>query len=49
MGDTKMEGSESFVRAMRKYRPGQTVSVRILRDGAEMMLSVTLGERPQRP
>ncbi len=47
MGDTKMEGSDAFVRAMRKFKPGQKVPLQILRDGSEMEISVTLGERPQ--
>ncbi|MDI6796053.1 MAG: trypsin-like peptidase domain-containing protein [Desulfatibacillaceae bacterium] len=49
MGETKMEGSDAFVRAMRKFKPGQEITVRILRDGSQQDITVTLGERPRRP
>ena len=32
-----------------KATPGQTVTLTVLRDGAEQKVSVTLGERPTQP
>jgi S1-C subfamily serine protease len=36
---------QGLTNALRAHKPGQTVGVRVLRDGKEMELQVTLGAR----
>jgi putative serine protease PepD len=40
--DHPISGSESLVATIRSYRPGDTVSLTVLRDGKEIVLKVTL-------
>ena len=51
---TAIEGHEvgsygDLVGALRDYRPGDTVGLAVVRNGNEMTLDVTLGERPKSP
>ncbi|MFP4477064.1 MAG: S1C family serine protease [Desulfatibacillaceae bacterium] len=44
----KMESTEQFARALRKHRPGDVVTLDILRDGDRREMDVRLEERPRR-
>jgi serine protease Do len=45
MDGTRLGGIEALVTSLQKLNPGQEVSLTILREGNEMQLKVTLGER----
>jgi hypothetical protein len=45
MGDETVADLQGLTDALRAHRPGQTVPVRVLRDGKELTLRVTLGAR----
>ena len=49
LDSTKIEGSGDLLGALRDYRPGDTVTLTVLRggSGAEETVEVELGERPQ--
>jgi len=44
--DAPIAGFEDLLAVMRQAQPGQEVMMTLLRDGAEITLNVTLGERP---
>jgi S1-C subfamily serine protease len=44
--DASIAGFEDLLAVMRQSQPGQEVTLTLLRDGAEIALNVTLGERP---
>jgi hypothetical protein len=46
IGDHEVGDIYSFTDALRAHRAGDTVPVLVLRDGSEVTLSATLGERP---
>jgi serine protease Do len=41
----RVEGAEQFVRFVRETPPGRTVKLAVVRNGAEQMISVSLGKR----
>ncbi len=45
IGETKVPDLEGMTNALRTHKPGDVVEIRILRDGAEQRLQVTLGTR----
>jgi serine protease Do len=45
MDDTPMHDIQDLVSSLQQYRPGQETLLTILREGKEMQLKVTLGER----
>jgi 2-alkenal reductase len=47
IGNIKIEPSRPFINALLQYKPGQQISVAIVRQGKPMNLNVTLGERPK--
>jgi 2-alkenal reductase len=46
IGDFEINAQTTFSEALFEHEPGETVDVRVLRDGEEITLSLTLGERP---
>lgn len=46
INDAKLDSTTSLRRLMMQYRPGQTVTLQILRDGKEQGVELTLGTRP---
>lgn len=40
---------EQFAEIMNKTRPGETVKMRVLREGKEIQVELTLGEHPEKP
>ena len=44
IGDSAVTGLDDFDSALRKYKGGDTVTVVVERDGAEVSLPVTLGD-----
>ncbi len=44
IGDTTLDEDHSFINALFNYQPGQTVVLKVVRDGAQIELQVTLGE-----
>jgi len=47
LGDYEITDVYAYTDALAKYSPGDTVEVIVLRDGVELTLSVTFGERSQ--
>ncbi len=47
VGNSPVENFESLRGALFQHRPGDLVGVKVLREGSELDLSVTLGEMPQ--
>lgn len=47
LNGTPIDSSEDFIRQLRKYRPGDKVILKIVRDGRFMEIPVVLGERPR--
>jgi S1-C subfamily serine protease len=46
IGDTKIDREHPLDAVLSGYAPGQTVTVKLLRDGQERTVNVTLGTRP---
>ena len=46
LGDNPIENAGDLFGALRDYQPGDTVELTVVRDGEELTLDVTLGERP---
>jgi S1-C subfamily serine protease len=46
IGDDRLSSQTTFTEALFAHSPGETVTVRVLRDGQELDLQVTLAERP---
>lgn len=46
LGESKITGIEDFDSALRKFKPGDTTKVKVLRDGKTVELDITLGKRP---
>ncbi|MFN8384735.1 MAG: trypsin-like peptidase domain-containing protein [Anaerolineales bacterium] len=44
LNDVKMDEAHSYLNTLYTYKPGDTVSLGIIRDGKDMTLSITLGE-----
>ena len=49
VGDKEVSDYNSLVDMLRKHKPGDKLSVKVMRDGKEHALDVTLGERRSRP
>jgi len=49
VGDKDVSDYNTLVDMLRKHKPGDKLSVKVMRDGKEHMLDVTLGERRVRP
>ena len=47
LGDTRVMGITELTRALREYEPGDTTTVTVFRAGAELVLTITLTEKPQ--
>jgi serine protease Do len=47
LGDAPIENTGDLLGALRDYQPGDTVDLTVVRDGDELTLDVTLGERPE--
>ena len=47
LGDTRVTGITELTKALRDYEPGDTTTVTVFRSGAELVLSITLTEKPQ--
>jgi len=46
LGDSKIENLEDMAFALKKYKPGQVVDVKVLRNGGRVALKATLRTRP---
>jgi S1-C subfamily serine protease len=46
LGDEPIDNAGDLFGALRDYQPGDTVELTVVRDGEELTLEVTLGERP---
>jgi S1-C subfamily serine protease len=46
LGDDPIDNAGDLFGALRDYQPGDTVELTVVRDGEELTLEVTLGERP---
>lgn len=46
IGGTRLDAQTSFSEALFEHKPGETVEVKIIRDGEEISLEVTFAERP---
>ncbi len=46
LGDNPIDNAGDLFGALRDYQPGDTVELTVVRDGEELTLEVTLGERP---
>ena len=46
LGDAPIENTGDLLGALRDYQPGDTADLTVVRDGDELTLDVTLGERP---
>jgi serine protease DegQ len=46
IGETKTPTTSELYEALRDHKPGDKVDVRVIRDGAEQPVTVTLGDRP---
>jgi S1-C subfamily serine protease len=46
LGDEPIDNAGDLFGALRDYQPGDTVELTVVRDGEELTLDVTLGERP---
>ena len=47
LDDQKVSNVTELTRALRKYKAGDTATVKLIRSGAEMTLEITFDERPQ--
>ena len=47
LGGYEVEGITDLTRALRKFAPGETTTISIYRSGQELVLSVTLDQKPQ--
>ena len=47
--DKKIESSNDLIRTLRHYKPGDTITVKYSRGGAEATTQLTLDEKPQQP
>jgi len=47
LGGYKVEGITSLTRALRHFKAGDTTTITVLRGGAEVILEITLDEKPQ--
>ena len=47
--DKKIESSNDLIRTLRHYKPGDTITVKYSRSGAEATTQMTLDEKPQQP
>ena len=43
----RIENSDDFIRTLRKFRPGQTIQVTVVRSGRGLAVPVELGEKPE--
>ncbi len=46
VGDYQVNGVNALSRALRYYKPGETITVTVFRSGVELALTVTLDEKP---
>ena len=46
LGDYTVTSNTDLTRALRKYKAGETVELRVYRSGKELTLNVTLDEKP---
>jgi serine protease Do len=46
VADKEIKDAESLIKTLQKYKPGDTVELKILRDDEEVELKATLGKRP---
>ena len=46
ISDTKLDGNTSLRAALLKHKPGETVTLEVLRDGKPLSVNVTLTTRP---
>ncbi len=46
LGEKKIENIYDYTYALQDYKPGETVSVTVIRDGTRVILSLTFGKRP---
>ncbi len=44
VGDNTIDETHSYVNSLFKYKPGDTISLTVMRDGKETQLQITLGE-----
>ncbi len=44
LGDITIDESHSYINSLFKYKPGDTISLAVVRNGKEMQLQITLGE-----
>lgn len=47
IGSTRIEDSSDLISTLRKYQPGDTVKVKIVRNGEQRTFNVTLGNSPR--
>ena len=47
IGDYPLDAQTTFSEALFKYKPGDTVELRVLRDGEEIETNITFDERPE--
>jgi len=47
LGDDRVENTGDLLGALRDYQPGDAVELAVVRDGDELTLNATLGERPE--
>lgn len=46
IGDYETENMSELTRALRKFKPGDTTTVKVYRAGVELTLDITLDEKP---
>jgi len=46
LGDEEISDDQPFVNLLLRHRPGETLDLKVIRDGAEAIVSVNLSERP---
>jgi S1-C subfamily serine protease len=44
IGDTTLDENHSYINTLFAYKPGETVTVEIVREGKRLQVQVTLGE-----
>jgi S1-C subfamily serine protease len=47
LGGQTLDEDHQFVNVLMKHKAGEQVELKVLRDGKELTLTVTLGERPR--
>jgi C-terminal processing protease CtpA/Prc len=47
LGGYTVDSVTSLTRILRRFEPGQTVSLTVVRNGQKVYLAITLGERPE--